>query len=38
MNWAYLSMIEALVITTVLCLIWIGIYKATSKGKKNEED
>jgi hypothetical protein len=38
MNWAYLSMIEALVVATVLCLIWIGIYKATSKNSKDEED
>ena len=35
MNWAYLSIIEAFVVTLVLTLIWIGIYKATSKNEKN---
>ena len=35
MTWAYLSSIEACVVTLVLTLIWIGIYKATSKNEKN---
>lgn len=34
MNWAYISILEALGVTLVLDLIWIGIYKVTSKRKK----
>lgn len=34
MNWVYVSIIQAFVVTLVLCLIWIGIYKATEKRNK----
>ena len=34
MNWAYLSIIQAFVVTLVLTLIWIGIYKLTSRHSK----
>ena len=36
MNWAYLVIIEGLVISAVLNFIFYGIYKLTSKGKKED--
>ena len=35
MNWAYASIIQAFVVSLVLILIWIGIYKITS-GRSTE--
>ena len=34
MNWAYASIIQAFVVSMVLILIWIGIYKITSGRSK----
>jgi hypothetical protein len=34
MNWAYLSIVQAFVVSLVLNLIWIGVYKMTSKDDK----
>jgi hypothetical protein len=34
MDWATACILEALAVTLVLDLIWIGIYKLTAKEKK----
>ncbi len=37
MNWAYASIIQSLALAVVMNLVWIGIYKLTSRGRNKED-